>query len=153
MVDALKAAARHRDIADLASEPASPAIRRETHHQSNESKDSKLSSLSGSGGSNTSLGANGQHFQSPVSPVQLLSPHKETQEREMKRKSIDEMTKILDGMIRDRVQTGGLVVGANGVVRPAHVRSKESLAGVPSVGALAAQLRPTSTISEVDSRP
>lgn len=141
MVNALRAAARHRDVADLASEPTSPAIHRDSRHQSNESKDSK-----GSGGS-ASSGGNGHVFQSPVSPVQLLSPHKE-EEREMKRKSIDEMTRILDGMIQDRVSTGGLVIGANGVVRPAHERRKESLGTVPSVGALAAQLRPTSTISE-----
>lgn len=143
MVNALSTAARHRDVVDLASEPVSPAIRRETHHQSNDSKDSKFSG--GSASSNASGG--GHAFQSPVSPVQLLSPHKE-KEKEMKRKSIDEMTKILDGMIQDRVQTGGLVVGANGIVRPAHERRKESLGAVPSVGALAAQLRPTSTISE-----
>ena len=145
MVTALRSAARHRDVADLAaSEPSSPAVQRPVHHQSNESKDSKVSGGSGSSGANGS-----GHFQSPVSPVQLLSPHKE-KEGELKRKSIDEMTKILDGMIQDRVQTGGLVIGANGVVRPAHERSKESLSVVPSVGALAAQLRPTSTISEAD---
>ena len=147
MVTALRSAARHRDVADLAaSEPSSPAVQRSIHHQSNESKDSKVSGGSGSGSSST----NGpSHYQSPVSPVQLLSPHKE-KEGELKRKSIDEMTKILDGMIQDRVQTGGLVVGANGVVRPAHERNKDSLSVVPSVGALAAQLRPTSTISEAE---
>ncbi len=141
MVNALRAAARHRDVADLASEPSSPAIPRVSYHQSNDSKDSKVS------GGSAKSGGSGHAFPSPVSPVQLLSPHKE-KEREMKRKSIDEMTKILDGMIQDRVQTGGLVIGANGIVRPAHERRKESLGTVPSVGALAAQLRPTSTISE-----
>ncbi len=143
MVSALRSAARHRDVADLVSEPTSPAISRGSHHQINDSKDSKMSGASGSSG------ASGHNFQSPVSPVQLLSPHKE-KEKEMKRKSIDEMTKILDGMIQDRVQTGGLVVGANGVVKPAHERSKDSISAVPSVGALAAQLRPTSTISEAE---
>jgi len=141
MVNALRAAARHRDIADLASEPSAPTLQRGSYHQSNDSKDSKV------GGGSAKSGGSGHAFQSPVSPVQLLSPHKE-KEREMKRKSIDEMTKILDGMIQDRVQTGGLVVGANGIVRPAHERRKEVLGAVPNVGALAAQLRPTSTISE-----
>ena len=138
MVNALSSAARHRDVADLASEPVSPAAHRETHHHSNDSK--------GSGASGGSV----FHPQPAVSPVQLLSPSPKKAEKdgEVKRKSIDEMTKILDGMIQDRVQSGGLVVGANGVVRPTHERSKESLGGVPSVGALAAQLRPTSTISE-----
>ena len=149
MVGALQAAARHRDIADLASEPEPmwpPKNRRGSLHQSKDSKDSKDSKASkDSAGS----GNSGHAFSSPVSPVQLLSPHKEKEkEKAMKRKSIDEMTKILDGMIQDRVQTGGLVIGPNGVVRPVHERRKESLGGVPSVGALAAQLRPTSTISE-----
>ena len=141
MVNALQSAARHRDIADLASEPATPLEkRRESMHQSKDSKDSKDSA--GSSGS-------GHGFSSTVSPVQLLSPHKEKEkEKAMKRKSIDEMTKILDGMIQDRVQTGGLIVAGNGAVRVTHERRKESLSVVPSVAALAAQLRPTSTISE-----
>lgn len=144
MVDALRAAARHRDVADLASEPTSPNIRRESfHHQS---KDSKDSAATGSGnGSSAALKA---AHASPVSPVQLLSPQKGEKEKELKRKSIDAMTKILDGMIQERVQTGGLVVGSNGIVRPRDERRKESLGKVPSVGALAAQLRPHSTITE-----
>ena len=147
MVNALRSAARHRDTADFASESLSPPeTRRESHHQSNESKDS--------GGSGDSVG-NGISFTSPVSPVQLLSPANSAQykekEKEMKRKSIDEMTKILDSMINDRVQTGGLVIGANGMVRPLQERRKESLSAVPSVGALAATLRPISTISEAES--
>lgn len=146
MVNALRSAARHRDTADFASELLLPEIRRESHHQSNESKDS--------GGSGSS-GGNGISFTSPVSPVQLLSPSSPIQykekEKEMKRKSIDEMTKILDSMINDRVQTGGLVIGANGMVRPLQERRKESLSAVPSVGALAATLRPISTISEAES--
>lgn len=143
MVNALRSAARHRDTADFASELFGPEIRKESHHQSNGSKDS-----CGSGKS----GGNGVPYTSPISPVQLLSPSSSVQykdkEKEMKRKSIDEMTKILDSMINDRVQTGGLIIGANGVVRPLQDRRKESLSDVPSVGALAATLRPISTISE-----
>ena len=146
MITALRSAARNRDTADFSSELLSPGIRNESHHQSNESKDS--------GGSVNSSG-NRISFASPVSPVQLLSPTSPAQykekEKEMRRKSIDEMTKILDGMINDRVQTGGLVIGANGVVRPLQERRKESLSEVPSVGALAASLRPISAISEAES--
>ena len=146
MITALRSAARNRDTADFSSELLSPGIRNESHHQSNESKDS--------GGSVNSSG-NRVSFASPVSPVQLLSPTSPAQyqekEKEMRRKSIDEMTKILDGMINDRVQTGGLVIGANGVVRPLQERRKESLGEVPTVGALAASLRPISAISEAES--
>lgn len=93
----------------------------------------------------------------PVGPVQLLSPIAVARDlsgggandKDLKRKSIDEMTKILDGMISDRVQTGSLVVGANGIIKPAHERREESLGNVPSVGALAAQLRPDSLGSVV----
>ena len=143
MVNALRSAARHRDTADFASEPLSPEIRKESQHQSKDS-----------GGSGNS-GGNGVSFTSPVSPVQLLSPSSPVQykekEKDMKRRSIDEMTKILDSMINDRVQTGGVVIGANGMVRPLQERRKESLSGIPSVGALAATLRPISTISEAES--
>ena len=146
MVNALRSAARHRDTADFSSEPVSLEFRKESHHQSNESKDS--------GGSGNS-GGSGIPFTSPISPVQLLSPSSSVQykekEKEVKRKSIDEMTKILDSMINDRVQTGGLIMGANGVVRPLQERRKESLSDVPSVSALAATLRPISTISEAES--
>jgi centromeric protein E len=140
MVDALRAAARHRDVADLASEPTSPNIRGESsRHQSNDSKDSAA----------TGSGSNGAAAHtSPVSPVQLLSPQKGEKEKELKRKSIDAMTRILDGMIEERVQTGGLVIGSNGIVRAVHERRKESMGAVPNVGALAAQLRPQSTVSE-----
>ena len=127
-----------------------------------------------------------------ISPVQFLSPEKNKKEpgskdamtmsmSMTKRRSIDEMTRILDGMISDRIQTGNLVKGANGVIKPVggggiggigngnsgggigggggvgggggnereRERRKESLGlgSVPSVGALALQLRPVSTVS------
>lgn len=134
-----------------------------TTHQSKASNDTTGSSAGP--GSTTHLQSpprietSGVLSKSSVSPVQLLSPPRDKdkdrdkdgngKEKDMKRKSIDEMTKILDGMISDRVQTGNLVVGANGIIKPAHERRKESLGAVPSVGALAAQLRPTSTVSEI----
>ena len=46
MIIALSAAAHHRDVADLASEPGWPAAHRETHHQSNDSKGSEASGSS-----------------------------------------------------------------------------------------------------------
>ena len=85
--------------------------------------------------------ASNQPPKSGPSPVQLLSPKPADLDKDSKRKSIDEMTKILDGMIQDRVQTGALVVGQNGHVRTLDSRRQESLSHVPSVGALAAQLR------------
>ena len=157
MVTALRSAARNRDIADpnlgssmavspkdltlppaIIPPPASTSptksLAGDPNRQSNDSSSSSQSVQT--------------KIKTPVSPVQLLSPEKD---KVSKRKSIDEMTKILDGMISDRIQTGNLVKGANGVIKPVHERSKQSLGLVPTVGALAAQLRPVSTMSEVES--
>lgn len=156
MVTALRSAARNRHVADATpgspplqspmdrispptiippptSTPPAKSLAAEPNRQSHESGSSNQSAQTKS--------------KKPVSPVQLLSPEKD---KVSKRKSIDEMTKILDGMISDRIQTGNLVKGANGVIKPVHERSKQSLGLVPTVGALAAQLRPVSTMSEID---
>ena len=130
MVNALRSAARKRDVADFGSGPVSPEVRKESQHHVSHSNESYSSS-----------GA------FPFSPVELLSPQKE---KETKRKSIDEMSKILDEMIQDRVESGQLVKSNKGSVRATHERSNGSISIVPKVGALAASLRPTSTLSEAD---
>ncbi len=127
MVNALRSAARKRDNADFGSEPASPDNRRESQHHSKDS--------------NESQGSNGAF---PFSPVELLSPQKD---KESKRKSIDEMSRILDEMIQDRVESGQLIKSSKGSVRVLHEQGSESMSKVPKVGALAASLRPTSTVS------
>ena len=128
MVNALRSAARKRDNADFGSEPASPEKREDSQHQSKDS--------------NESHGSSGAF---PFSPVDLLSPQKD---KEAKRKSIDEVSRILDEMIQDRVETGQLIKGSKGSVRATHERSQESVSKVPNVGALAASLRPTSLLTE-----
>ena len=140
MVVALRSAARKRNIAGLTSEPTSPNNGKEKamRHHSNDSNDS-----SSSGG--LMIG--------PFSPVDLLSPQKEKEkekDKDKKRRSIDEMSRILDEMIQDRVESGHVIRGNKGVMRPAHERRKESLSAVPGVGALTASLRPPSTIPEAD---
>ena len=131
MVNALRSAARKRDIADFGSEPVSPEGRRESQHHVSHSTESYGSSAA-----------------FPFSPVELLSPQKE---QEAKRKNIDEMTKFLDEMIQDRVETEHLIKGNKGSLRVAQERRVESTStAVPKVGALAASLRPTSTVSETE---
>lgn len=130
MVNALRSAARKRDNADFGSEPASPDISRESQHHSKDSNESQ--------GSNVAF---------PFSPVELLSPQKD---KESKRKSIDEMSRILDEMIQDRVENGQLIKSSKGSVRVLHEKDSESMDKVPKVGALAATLRPTSTVSTVE---
>ena len=139
MVVALRSAARKRDVAGLASEPASPDKGKQIQHHSNDSTDSANSG-------DLALG--------PISPVELLSPQKEKdKDKEKKRRSIDEMSKILDEMIQDRVENGQLIKGTKGTVRPLHERRKESLSAVAGVGPLTASssgLRPPSTIPEAE---
>ena len=130
MVNALRSAARKRDNADFGSEPTSPEHRREGQHQSKDS--------------NESQGSNGAF---PFSPVELLSPQKD---QEAKRKSIDEMSKILDEMIQDRVENGQLTKSSKGSVRLATERKLDGGGKVPHMGVLAASLRPTSSVSIIE---
>jgi len=130
MVNALRSAARKRDNADFGTEPASPDHHRESQHHSKDSNESQES--------------NGAF---PFSPVELLSPQKD---KESKRKSIDEMSRILDEMIQDRVESGQLIKSSKGSVRASHEKGSESGSKVPKVGALAASLRPTSTVSTAE---
>lgn len=144
MVVALRSAARKRDLAGLESDMHSPPERTDpdVHHQSNHSHGSSSS---------------GGLFFGTQSPVHLLSPAKEPdrrdatgQEQEAKRRSIDEMSRILDEMIQDRVESGQVIRGSKGAVRPAQERRRESLSGVTGIGALSTTLRPPSTILEGD---
>lgn len=147
MVVALRSAARKRDVAALGSEPTSPSERtgKEPRHRSNDSNGSSSS---------------GGLFFGTCSPVTLLSPGKDKnrrepetekeREKEQKRRSIDEMSRILDEMIQDRVESGQVVRGTKGAVRPVHERRRESLSGVAGIGALSTPLRPPSTIPEGD---
>jgi len=136
MVTALRSAARKRDLAELPPDASSSELKKAAGHQS---KGSNTSSL-GSGG----LG--------PVSPVELLSPQKELG-KDKKRRSVDEMSRILDEMIQDRVESGHLVKGSRGSVRLANDRKRESSAAptVPSVGALITSMRESITESTTES--
>lgn len=143
MVVALRSAARKRDVAELGSEPTSPneSKEKEARHHSNDSNGSSCS---------------GGILFGAFSPVDLLSPQKDKnrrdkereKEKDSKRRSIDEMSRILDEMIQDRVESGHVIRGTKGVVRPTHERRRESLSAVGDVGALTTTLRPPSTILE-----
>ncbi|KAL2064961.1 hypothetical protein VTL71DRAFT_4101 [Oculimacula yallundae] len=78
-------------------------------------------------------------------PVGLLSP-----KLRKRTKSVDEMSKMLDEMIQDRVESGQLVKGARGSVRIASERKRDTLAE-SMLGADAK--RPLSTPAEVPSVP
>jgi centromeric protein E len=130
MVTALRSAARKRELADLTPDSSSAEFKKGTH-QSNSSNDSSLAS-------NTPI--------TPVTPITLLSPQKKA---ERKRKSVDEMSKMLDEMIQDKVESGHLVKGRTGSVRVASNSKKHSrqassnppTAPVPALGSMTASLR------------
>lgn len=130
MVTALRSAARKRELADLTPDSSSAEFKKGTH-QSNSSNDSSLTS-------NTPI--------TPVTPITLLSPQKKA---ERKRKSVDEMSKMLDEMIQDKVESGHLVKGRTGSVRVASNSSRHSrqassnppTAPVPPLGSMMASLR------------
>ncbi|KAK0126246.1 hypothetical protein ONS95_007859 [Cadophora gregata] len=81
-------------------------------------------------------------------PVGLLSP--KTRKRT---KSVDEMSKMLDEMIQDRVESGHLVKGARGSVRIASERKRdtlaESLLGAEAKAPLVISAEPPAVASEV----
>ena len=128
MLTALRSATRKRDVADISSDGhASWENTRQSAHGAQESNSSGTA----------------------MSPVELLSPQKE---KDKNRKSVDELSRVLDEMISDRVESGHLVKSKWGSVRPAYERKKESLTAVPGIGALAMSLR-DSTLSEAEAPP
>lgn len=100
MLTALRSAARSRDAADRSADPTS-------------------------GGSRSSLLVeNG-----PLSPVLAGGPVMSLRSPKIRKrtKSVDEMSRILDEMIQDRVESGQLVKGNRGSVRLASGAKRESL--------------------------
>lgn len=105
MLMALRSATRQRDIAEFSPEM--------TPTDSQRSPGRRV----------TSNPLDQSQGHSPVSPLGLLSPSKKPSsylnapENKTKRKSIDEMSKMLDEMIQDRVESGQLLKSSRGTVR------------------------------------
>jgi centromeric protein E len=143
MVTALRSAARKREMADLTPPESSAEFKaKKNSHKSNDSNSSSLTSAGTSG-------ANSLSPITPITPMALLSPQKP---HDKKRKSVDEMSKMLDEMIQDKVESGHLVKGRTGSVRVAvaprassrqHSRraSSATTSAVPPVSSLVASLR------------
>ena len=145
MVMALRSAlARKREVAEATSDVGTPKSGKEEQHE-----------RKGSGESIRSGEDEGK------SPVELLSPHRE---HEAKRRSMEEMSRMLDEMIQGRLDSGRGRAARGTTTRTVSERKKEwpapssgsgpgaaSGQAVPGMGALAACLRPTSIISEGES--
>lgn len=127
MLAALRSAARHRDLAQVPADTYFSELKDRAGHQNNEG-DSRSSTNYAAVGAGTS--------------DELPASLKEG-EKERRKKSMDEMSRMLDEMIQDRVESGQLVKGSRGSVRVANGsrRESESLVGVTG-------LNPTAMLPE-----
>lgn len=143
-VTALRSAVRQRSVADKSPESTAAEVRAKKGTQFQTDGDSGGPVSSSNAQEHTKLTSTG------VSPLSLLSPQKVG---DKKRESVDEMSKMLDEMIQDKVESGHLVKGRSGSVRvpaksmPAqhgqrHVRRSSSVytANVPPLNAAASSL-------------
>lgn len=127
MLAALRSAARHRDLAQVPADAYFSDLKDRTSHQ-NSGNDRRSSSSCAPVETSTSDEA----------PMSLKEAGKER-----RRKSMDEMSKMLDEMIQDRVESGQLVKGSRGSVRVANENRRESESLVGVIG-----LNPTTTLPE-----
>lgn len=160
MVTALRSAARKRDMLDSKE----ITDRRESSKQATEEKAAEASSRMShahdkshfrapshrSHPSNASSGAGIQNF-SRLTPVALLSPsgkgeyavNGEGASKSSRGKSVDEMTRMLDEMIQDKVDTGQVVRGERGslsIKRDLVIEKDDSLSpAVPGAEVQASQ--------------
>ncbi|OXV11710.1 hypothetical protein Egran_00528 [Elaphomyces granulatus] len=135
MLAALRSAARQRDIAQMTSDSLFPDKKAASGHQST--------------GSNTSSLASGAGVSS-VSPVDILSSLKSSErekerekekEKEKEKKRKDDMSRMLDEMIQDRVEQGHLTKSSRGSMRISNGPRRES-SPLPNVPALNTVISP-----------
>lgn len=151
-VAALRSAVRKREVAELSPEMSSNEFKQnrgQDGHQSNDSNaSSQLSALS------VSQVSTGPRSPLSASPMTLLSPQKTT---EKKRKTVDEMSRMLDEMIQDKVESGQFIKGRSTSIRlsqrappPALSRRTSSIGhGTgPAMGTLVASLRERDSMIE-----
>jgi len=107
-VTALRSAVRQRTIADMTPESSSSDFRPKKGLRIQ--LDGGVNEPTGSASPSDAAKATAPG----VSPLSLLLPQKTG---DKKRKSVDEMSKMLDEMIQDKVESGHLVKGKSGLVR------------------------------------
>ncbi|RJE23277.1 kinesin-like protein [Aspergillus sclerotialis] len=116
MLAALRSAARHRDLAEVPADSYFSESKDRAGHPNNGNDYNPSASYPSAGG---------------VASNELPSLLKEA-EKERRKKGMDEMSKMLDEMIQDRVESGQLVKGSRGSVRVANEsqRGSESSTGI-----------------------
>ncbi|KAL3477833.1 kinesin family protein [Aspergillus californicus] len=116
MLTALRSATRHRDLAQLTIDTQSPDSRDKSGPPAHNASDN--------------------NSPAPDSATNRLTPPAEVDSNgSAKRKSMDEVSRILDEMIQDRVESGHLIKGSRGSVRlaPDSRRASESNPAVPGL--------------------
>ncbi|OJZ80807.1 hypothetical protein ASPFODRAFT_38198 [Aspergillus luchuensis CBS 106.47] len=114
MLAALRSAARHRDLAHSAADSFVSDTKERPGRQEHQS--------------------DGDDSAAYDSAVGLCSPLKE-EETEEKRRGMDDVSRILDEMLQDRLESGHLIKGSRGSVRVAAEsrRASESMTGLPGL--------------------
>lgn len=107
-VNSLRSAMRQRSLADMTPESASSSDFKKKNLKVQLDSDSSNSMSPPTAHETVKTPSIG------ISPISLLSPQKGG---DKKRKSVDEMSKMLDEMIQDKVESGHLVKGKTGSVR------------------------------------
>lgn len=123
MLTALRSATRHRGLLPANAETPIPESKDEGNEDN--SGNQRASSNDATGG---------------LAQAGELVPSRKENEKG-RQKSVDEVSKILDEMIQDRVENGQLVKGSHGSVRVAgdRRRGSESMAGVASLNSTGTQ--------------
>ncbi|EXJ95991.1 centromeric protein E [Capronia coronata CBS 617.96] len=144
-VAALRSAVRKRDMAELTPEMSSSEFKHNRAQEGHQSSGSNGSSQMSH--SSTPAGSAGPRSPLATSPLALLSPQKAM---DKKRKTVDEMSKMLDEMIQDKVESGQLIKGRSPSLRlpsrrsslQRHSRRTSSVGtGGPAMNSLVASLR------------
>ncbi|GKZ38564.1 hypothetical protein AbraIFM66950_010847 [Aspergillus brasiliensis] len=114
MLAALRSAARHRDLAHSAADPFMSDTKERPGGQEHQ--------------------PGGDDSPAYDSAVGLSSPLKDD-DTEEKRRGMDDVSRILDEMLQDRVESGHLIKGSRGSVRLAAEsrRTSESMTGLPGL--------------------
>ncbi|KIW80543.1 hypothetical protein Z517_07159 [Fonsecaea pedrosoi CBS 271.37] len=151
-VAALRSAVRKREVAELTPETSSSEFkqnRAQAGHQSNSSNSSSQLSVS-----TQPVLSSGPRSPLTTSPMTILSPQKAM---DKKRKTVDEMSRMLDEMIQDKVESGQLNRRSSSVRVPDRGSSSArrhsrrlSMTGSngATVGSMVASLREENSVEE-----
>lgn len=164
-----------RPVTSLSNADSVPDLTTLPFHRKSSSRTSKHSSRSATANGHRSTPSNASHnsngvvnySKTPLSPVAILSPtHSSSNSRESisreasrpthgkdkasRRKSVDEMTQLLDQMIQDKVEAGHVVRGTRGSLR---VRHDTLLQQQQSAEALTSGMGTITTIPENELKP